>query len=77
MVLLLLLITGLHLKGVKVRRAELALINDLQNRLCRGKGLNVTTKCRQHANVIKEVGSEDTCWNTGALGVGVMNSMVM
>lgn len=60
MVLLLLLITGLYLKGMRVRKDHLALINDLQNRICCRKILNITIhkEWRQHANVIKEVGSE-------------------
>ena len=44
MVLLLLLITRLSLKGIKVRRDELALINDSQNGICYRKVLNITKK---------------------------------
>lgn len=43
-VLLLLLVTGLYLKGMQVRRDELTLINDLQHRIRCRKVLNISTK---------------------------------
>lgn len=72
MVLLLLLITGLCLRGMKVRRDELALINDLQNRICCRKVLNITMKSGDSMQMwLRRWGSEGKCWNMGALRVSV------